>query len=115
MISEYSAALPNRAQPASHAQKQLETFGSAFWAMRTRCFERSRSRLLLVRDRHFRDAADRGRDDFVESSFGDRLVKQQELFLVWRLKDRCPPFEVSPCDRRGAPFARRIASLSSLD
>ena len=49
------------------------------------------------------------------SSFGDRLVKQQELFLVWRLKDRCPPFEVSPCHRRGAPFARRIASLSSLD
>ena len=44
-----------------------------------------------------------------------RLVEQQELFLVWRLKDRCPLFEVSPCHRRGAPFARRIASLSSLD
>ncbi len=68
-----------------------------------------------VSDRHFGDAADRGRHDFVESSFGYTLVKQQELFLVWRLKDCCPPFEVSSCHRRGAPFARRTASLSSLD
>jgi len=65
--------------------------------------------------RHFGDAADRGRDDFVESSFGVRLVKQQELFFLWRLKDRCPLFEVSPCYWRGCPLARRIATFSSLD
>ncbi len=26
----------------------------------------------------------------MESRFGDRLVKQQEFFLIWRLQDRCP-------------------------
>lgn len=46
---------PNRAPPASHARKDLEAFGSAFRAMPNRCIERSRSRLLLARDRHHGD------------------------------------------------------------
>ena len=51
----------------------------------------------------------------MDSSRGNGLVKQEELSLVWRLKDRCPLFEVRPSHRCSAPFARRVASLSSLD
>src|SRR5439155_19515627 len=29
--------------------------------------------------------------------------------------ERCPLFEVSPCDRRGGPLARRSATFSSRD
>ena len=49
------------------------------------------------------------------STFGNWLVEQQDLFLVWRLKNRCPPFKVSPCDRRGFPLARSNATFSSFD
>src|SRR6266576_1669791 len=49
------------------------------------------------------------------STFGNGLVEQQDLLLVGRLKDRCPPFKVSPCHRRGCPLARRIATFSSPD
>ena len=56
-----------------------------------------------------------GETSSARSTFGDGLVEQQDLLLVWRLKDRCPPFEVSPCHRRGCPLARRIATFSSLD
>src|SRR5258705_10405870 len=49
------------------------------------------------------------------STFGNGLFEQTELLLVGRLKDRCPPFKVSACNRRGCPLARRIAPFSSLD
>ena len=51
----------------------------------------------------------------MRSTFGNGLVEQQDLLLVGRLKNRCPPFKVSPCDRRGCPLARRIATFSSRD
>ena len=46
---------------------------------------------------------------------GNGLVEQQDLLFVGRLKNRCPPFKVSPCHWRGCPLARRIATFSSLD
>ena len=46
---------------------------------------------------------------------GNGLVEQHELIVVGRLKDRCPPLEVSPSHRRGRPLARRSATRSSLD
>jgi len=39
--------------------------------------------------RHFGDAADSGRDKFDEINFANRLVEQQDLLLVGRLKNRC--------------------------
>jgi hypothetical protein len=51
-----AAGLPPNAESvpvASHAQKQLEAFRSAFWSVPNRCMERWRSRLLPARDRHF--------------------------------------------------------------
>jgi hypothetical protein len=56
-----------------------------------------------------------GETSSTRSTFGNGLVEQQDLLLVGRLKDRCPPFKVSPCHRRGCPLARRIATFSSLD
>jgi hypothetical protein len=55
-----------------------------------------------------------GETGSTRSTFGG-LVEQQELLLVGRLKQRCPPFKVSPCYRRSRPLARRIATFSSLD
>src|SRR5438876_1537659 len=49
------------------------------------------------------------------STFDNGLVEQQDLLLVGRLKDRGPLFKVSPCDRRGCPLARRIATFGSCD
>src|SRR5439155_25143205 len=46
-----------------------------------------------------------GETSSTRSTFGDGLVEQQDLLLVGRLKNRCPPFKVSPCHRRGCPFA----------
>ena len=54
-------------------------------------------------------------DFFMATDIGCRLVIQKEFFLVWGLKDRCPLFKVHPPHRRGTPFARRIALLSSLN
>ena len=56
-----------------------------------------------------------GKPSSTGSTFGNGLVEQQDLLLVGRLKNRCPPFKVSPCHRRGCPLARRIATFSSLD
>src|SRR5690348_12027854 len=49
------------------------------------------------------------------STAGDRLVEHSELVLVRWLEDRRPMLEVSPRHGRGAPLARRVASLGSLD
>jgi hypothetical protein len=49
------------------------------------------------------------------STFDDRLVKQQHLLLVRRLKSCCPLFKVIPRHGCGSPLARHIAALSSLD
>ena len=51
----------------------------------------------------------------VELGLGGRLVEQEELFRLWWLKTRRPLFKVGSSHWRGAPFARRVASLSSLD
>src|SRR5205085_157198 len=56
-----------------------------------------------------------GEKSSTRSAFGNGLVEQQDLLLVGRLKNRCPPFEMSPRHRRGGPLARRIATFSSLD
>src|SRR5262249_20051306 len=60
-------------------------------------------------------ACTRQKGGFFESRLGDRRVEERQLFLVGRLKDRCPRLEVSRRHRRGAPLARCSASLSSLD
>ena len=56
-----------------------------------------------------------GETSSTRSTFGNGLVEQPDLLLVGRLKNRCPPFKVSPCHRRRCPLARRIATFSSLD
>jgi len=42
-----------------------------------------------------------GEASSTRSTFGIGLVVQQDLLLVGRLKNRCPPFKASPCHRRG--------------
>jgi hypothetical protein len=49
------------------------------------------------------------------STFDDGLVEQQDLLLIRRLKNRCPLFEVSPCDGCGSPLPRYIATLRASD
>ena len=56
-----------------------------------------------------------GEASSTRSTFGSGLVEQQDLLLVGRLKNRGPPFKVSPCHWRRGPLARRIATFSSLD
>jgi hypothetical protein len=68
-----------------------------------------------VPDRHFGDAADSRRDKPTRSTFGNGLVEQQDLLLVGRLKNGCPPFKVTAGHGRGCPLAGRIATFSSRD
>src|SRR5438093_9283125 len=56
-----------------------------------------------------------GETTSTRSTFGNGRVEQQDLLLVGRLKNRGPPFKVSPCHGRGCPLPRRIATFSSLD
>jgi hypothetical protein len=75
---------PNRAPPAPHAGKDLKVFGSAFWAMPSRCIERWRSRLLSDPDRHVRDATGRVP---IERALRGPARKKQVLTTVFCAQD----------------------------
>jgi hypothetical protein len=49
------------------------------------------------------------------SNYGNGLVEQQKLLLIGRLKNLCPPLEVSSCHGCVRPLARGTATFSPLD